>query len=113
MQLFESLSICFGTDVATRLRGGCGWKELSPIVSELLKNIILLGTFIATLMIFYAGFILVKGQGSSEARSKVKKIFFGIFIGIILLVGSYYIVEFILDTLNTSDELRKNSLPRR
>lgn len=113
MQLFESLSICFGTDIATRLKGGCGWKELSPIVTELLQNIILLGIFIATLMIFYAGFILVQGQGSDTARSKAKKIFWGILIGMILLVGAYYIVEFILDTLNVSDELRKNSLPRR
>lgn len=113
MQLFESLSICFGTDTATRLKGGCGWKELGPIVNELLQNIILLGVFIATLMIFYAGFVLVKGEGSPDSRSRVKKIFWGIVIGMVLLIGAYYIVEFALDTLGVNAEFRQDSLPKR
>ncbi len=113
MELFKSLSICFGTDITTRLKGGCGWKELGPIVNELLQNIILLGVFIATLMIFYAGFVLVKGQGSSDARSKVKKIFWGIVIGMVLLIGAYYIVEFVLDTIGVNQEFRQDSLPKR
>lgn len=115
MQLFESLSICFGNadDLESKLKGGCGWTELAPIVNELLRNIMLLGVFIATIMIFYAGYLLVKGQGSAETRTKVKKIFMGIFIGMILLVGAYSIVEFILDTLNVSDEYRKGTVIKR
>lgn len=110
MQLFENLSVCFDT---TKHMGGCGWKELGPIINELLQNIILLGIFIATLMIFYAGFVLVKGEGSAESRSRVKKIFIGIVIGIILLIGAYYIVEFVLDTLGVNAEFRQDSLPKR
>lgn len=113
MQLFESLSVCFGNGTTNKLSGGCGWKELGPIINELLKNIILLGIFIATLMIFYAGFILVKGEGSPDSRSRAKSIFLNIIIGMVLLVGAYYIVEFILDTLGVNPELRQNSLPKR
>lgn len=114
MQLFESLSICFGNDPSNKLNnGGCGWKELGPIINELLQNIILLGIFIATIMIFYAGFVLVKGEGSADSRSRVKAIFLNIIIGMVLLVGAYYIVEFILDTLGVNPELRQNSLPKR
>ncbi|MBC7981779.1 hypothetical protein H7X65_01745, partial [Candidatus Parcubacteria bacterium] len=61
MQLFSNLSACF----ADKLKGGCGWKELGPIVNELLSNILMLGIFIAVLMIMYAGYILVRKQGSA------------------------------------------------
>lgn len=114
MQLFPSLSTCFSkTNTDGTINGGCGWKELGPIVNELLKNIVLLGVFIATLMIFYAGFVLVKGEGSAESRSRAKAIFLNIVIGMVLLVGAYYIVEFALDTIGLNSELRQNSLPKR
>ncbi len=109
MQFFNSLSACFGKENY----GGCGWAELGPIVNELLKNIMMLGIFIGVLMIMYAGTVLVRGQGSPASRTQARNIFINIVIGMILLVGSYYIVEFILDTLGTSPELRKDSLPKR
>ena len=110
MQFFDKLSICFDTK---QHMGGCGWAELGPIVNELLKNIMMLGIFIGVLMISYAGIILVRGQGSPASRTQARNIFINIVIGMILLVGSYYIVEFILDTLGVNPELRKNSLPKR
>lgn len=117
MQLFPSLSACFGSENKSgplaANQGGCGWAELGPIINELLKNVMLLGVFIATIMIFYAGYVLVSKQGSAEARTQVRKIFIGIVIGMILLVGAYYIVEFILDTLNVSDEYRKGTVIKR
>jgi len=114
MQLFSSLSTCFGNGTTLDpLKGGCGWAELGPIVDQLLKNVILLGVFIATIMIFYAGYTLVQGQGSPESRSQAKKMFIGIVIGMILLVGAYYIVEFVLDTLNVSAEYRQGTIIKR
>lgn len=109
MQLFPSLSECF----KDKLAGGCGWAQLAPILNELLKNLVILGICIAVIMIMYAGIVLVRGQGSPDSRSQVKKIFIGIVIGMILLVGSYYIVEFILDTLGVSDEYRQGSIIKR
>ncbi len=114
MQLFESLSVCFGNgEKADPYLGGCGWKELGPIINELLQNIILLGVFIATIMIFYAGLVLVKGEGSPQSRSRAKSIFLNIVIGMILLIGAYYIVEFALDSLGVNAEFRQDSLPKR
>ena len=52
-------------------------------------------------------------QGSADSRSRVKKIFMGIVIGLILLVGAYYIVEFVLDTLGVSGVYRENSMLKR
>lgn len=119
MQLFEQLSVCFGNASTTSaaksalLKGGCGWHEVGPIVNELLSNILLLGTFIAMIMIAYAGYVLVQGQGSPDSRSRVKKIFINIVIGMILLVGSYYIVEFILDTLGVNKEFTQDAILRK
>lgn len=118
MQLFESLNQCFGNSTtqagktAAMLKGGCGWKEVGPIINELLKNLILVGIFIGIIMIMYAGYILVNGQGSPDSRSRVKKIFIGIVIGLILLVGSYYIVDFILTTLDLNQQYKDISLPK-
>lgn len=108
MQLFESLNKCF----ENKTGGGCGWKEIGPIVNELLSNLLLLGIFIAIIMISYAGVVLVKGQGNPDSRTKAKNIFMGIVIGLILLVGSYYIVEFALNTLGVEEEYRRDSLLR-
>ena len=116
MQLFPSLDKCFGigTSAAKNMtNGGCGWKELSPIVNDLLKNLLLAGVFIAMLMIMYAGYVLVKGQGSPDSLTRVKNIFKGIVIGIFLLTGGYYIVEFALNTIGVNEEYRKDSLPIR
>jgi Na+-driven multidrug efflux pump len=119
MQLFDQLTVCFGnasTTVAAQdasHKGGCTWKELGPIVNELLSNILLLGVFIAIVMIMYAGYILIQGQGSPDSRTRVRRIFINIVIGIILLVGSYYIVEFILNTLGVNKEVTDNAILRR
>jgi K+-transporting ATPase A subunit len=111
MELFSSLSTCFGSDgKANPTQVGCGWAELGPIVNQLLSNMVLLGFFIAVLMIFYAGYILVTKQGSADARTQVRKIFIGVVIGMILLVGAYYIVEFVLDTLGVSPDFRKDTI---
>ncbi len=108
MQLFESLNKCF----ENKTGGGCGWQEIGGVVNELLQNLMLLGIFIAIIMILYAGQVLVRGQGSPDSRSKVKKIFMGIVIGLILLVGSYYIVDFILNTINLNSEYKLQALPK-
>ena len=114
MQLFESLSTCFGNGADAKLNsGGCGWQQVGPIINELLKNLILVGISIAVAMIMYAGYVLVQGQGSDSARTKARHIFMGIVIGLFLLVGSYYIVEFVLDTFNVKAEYRDNVLPKK
>jgi hypothetical protein len=109
MQFFSSLSACFGNDDPSKkiYSGGCGWAQIGPIVSELLHNVILLGVFVAVIVIMYAGYVLVKGQGSSDSISSAKKIFMNIVIGMMLLVGAYYIVKFILDTLGVSGVYRQ------
>lgn len=123
MQLFDQLSICFGnTDATSTLssttarailtKGGCGWKEIGPIINQLLSNILLLGYFIAAIMTAYAGFILVKGQGSPDARNRARSIFINIVIGFVLLVGAYYIVEFILNTLGVNKEFTQDAILR-
>lgn len=100
MEIFTTLNQCFNK------LGGCGWAELSPLFSELLKNLLIIGIVIAVSMIMYAGYILVKGQGNPDSISKVKTMFLNILIGITLLVGSFYIVKFLLDSIGVEDQYR-------
>ena len=97
-QVFNNFKECFGN--AT---GGCGWKEVSYIFNDILKVLIYIGITAAALMISYAGWILLKGQGSPAARSKAKNIFLDIVIGLVLLFGAYYIVDLILVRVGFTD----------
>jgi Type IV secretion system pilin len=90
---FNSLQGCFGSN------SGCGWKQLEPLVTAILKNLILIGMFVAVSMVSYAGFVLLKGFGDASARSKARHIFMSVIVGLIILFGAYFIVDTILTKL--------------
>jgi hypothetical protein len=86
---------------------GCGWTDIEPFIEGLLKNLILIGMFVAVCMVSYAGFILLKGYGDPAARSKAKHIFMSIIVGLIILFGAYFIVDLVLDRIvGVNSEIR-------
>lgn len=96
-KFFEPLKVCFEANT------GCGWKEIEPLVSGILKNLILVGMFVAVCMVSYAGFVLLKGFGDAGARSKARHIFMSVVIGLIILFGAYFIVDLILTKLTVTN----------
>lgn len=92
---FEPLQKCFQDKVG----GGCGWEEIEPFVNGILKNLIVIGLFVAVCMVSYAGFVLFQGFGDAGARSKARHIFMSVIIGLVILFGAYFIVDIILTNL--------------
>lgn len=92
-KFFDSLKGCFASN------SGCGWKQLEPLVTAILKNLLLVGMFVAAAMVSYAGFVLFKGFGDAAARSKARHIFMSVIVGLIILFGAYFIVDTILTNL--------------
>ncbi|MES2985541.1 MAG: hypothetical protein V4686_00240 [Patescibacteria group bacterium] len=92
---------CFGE------QAGCGWKELEPLVTGILKNLLIIGMFIAAVMISYTGWILFKGMGDPSARSKARAKLINIVIGLIILFGAYFIVDLVLTQLGVKGDYRK------
>ncbi|MEN9604730.1 MAG: hypothetical protein RJB39_415 [Candidatus Parcubacteria bacterium] len=92
---------CFGNQT-----GGCGWKEVAFLFNDILKSLIVVGLFAAACMVAYAGFLLLKGQGNPAARTRARRVFKGIVLGVILLFGAYYVVDLFLNQLGVAPEFR-------
>lgn len=86
---------------------GCGWNEVSFIFNDILKSLIYIGVFAAACMVAYAGFTLIKGYGDPAAVKKARKIFKNIVLGMILLLGAYFIVDLFLTQLGVAPEFRE------
>lgn len=98
---FKSLQTCFNSTA------GCGWKELEPLVSGILKNLIIIGLFCAAIMVSYTGWILFKGMGDAGARSKARAKLINIVIGLIILLSAYFIVDLVLTQIGVTEEFRQ------
>lgn len=97
---FSNFHDCFNSEA------GCGWKEIGFIFDDILKALFVIGLFVAAVMVSYAGWLLLKGQGDSGSRTKAKNIFKDIIIGMILLFGAYYIVDLVLTKVGFDNESR-------
>lgn len=97
---FNNLKECFNSIK------GCGWVELAPFVNAILKNLVIIGLLIAAIMVSYAGWTLLEGLGSAEARSGARRILINVVIGLIILFGAYFIVDLILTKLFVDPEFR-------
>lgn len=100
--LFKNLEKCFSNKT-----GGCGWNEISSLAENVLQALLYIGLFAAGCMVAYAGWLLLSKKGSPEARGKAKKIFQNIVMGLILLLGAYFIVDLILTQIGVTPEFRK------
>ncbi|MES2623153.1 MAG: hypothetical protein V4576_01965 [Patescibacteria group bacterium] len=97
-------------DGCFQAQNGCGWTDIQPLVTGILKNLIAIGMFVAAFMVAYAGWTLFRGQGEPAARSKAKHILISVVIGSIILMGAYFIVDLILTKLQVSQEIRNISI---
>jgi type IV secretory pathway VirB2 component (pilin) len=104
---FKPLERCF----ADKVNGGCSWIHIEPFVQGILKNLLLIGMFVAVCMVSYVGFILLKGFGDPSARSKAKHILMSVVVGLIILFGAYFIVDLVLDQILPANSIiRQNGI---
>lgn len=68
-------------------------KLINNVVNFILKN---LAVPLAAVAFFYAGILLLFSGGDSEKKSKAKKIFTGVAIGLVFVAASYLIVSTVL-----------------
>lgn len=99
---FKNLQDCF-----SNATGGCGWKEISYLAQNILQVLFWIGLFAAGCMVAYAGWLLIRKGGDSSSRTRARKIFLNIILGLILLFSSYYIVDLVLTKVGVTDEFRK------
>lgn len=75
----------------------CEYQHVFELVNNvadfILKN---LAVPIAAIGIFYAGILMIFSGGNDEGKTKAKKIFTGVALGLIFVAGSWLIVKTIL-----------------
>jgi len=75
----------------------CGFKHIFELINKVVTFILfVMAVPIAAIMFAYAGFLLITSGGETSKRTKAKKIFTNVAIGIILAVGAFLIVKTIL-----------------
>lgn len=91
-----------------------GAKEVGTtpgsLISALLPNLIMVAGIIMLVLILYSGFHLVSDAGSTNAQNIAKHksmITVGI-IGFLIVMASYFILQFILGTLGISTIMQFN-----
>lgn len=75
----------------------CTFSDVLKLINTIVSFLIFyLAVPLAAIMFAYAGFEMVTSGGSTEKKSKAKKIFVDVLIGLALAVASYLIIETVL-----------------
>lgn len=82
-----------GGEVVTPCKYQHVFELVNNVADFILKN---LAVPIAAIGIFYAGVLMIFSGGSDESKTKAKKIFTGIALGLVFVAGSWLIVKTIL-----------------
>lgn len=78
--------------------GFCQWCNLAQLASRLLRAFVVLAAMGAAVMFAYAGFLYVSASTSSGNIQSAKSVFSNVFIGLILVIAAWLIVDIALRT---------------
>ena len=76
--------ICNGPD--------CGFADLMQLVVNLINNLVVISTFLATAAFAYAGFLFLTSGGSEAKKDQAKKVFTKVLIGYLWILAAWVIV---------------------
>jgi heme/copper-type cytochrome/quinol oxidase subunit 4 len=100
-----NLSDAFSTNLSTVAGdSGAGYKtttSIDNIASIIITTILsLLGVLFLALMV-YGGFLWMSDRGNSDQVGRAQKLMTAAIIGLIIVLGSYAISYFVLDSIST------------
>ena len=84
---------------------GCTLDDLVPVVNNVVNIVLFLAGSGMLLMFVYGGYLWVSSGGSPERVSKGKEVIKAAIIGIVLVLGSWLIVDGIIKTFTGGDRL--------
>lgn len=91
--MWKELIVCDGTTEP------CTFNHLIELTQNLITDLILLSTLLATIAFAYAGFFLLTSGGSEGRKDKAKEIFRKVLIGYLWILGAWLLVYTITSTL--------------
>lgn len=77
----------------------CTFSHLIELAQNLITDLILISTLLATAAFAYAGFILLTSGGNESAKTKAKEIFRKVLIGYLWILGAWLLIYTITSVL--------------
>ena len=76
----------------------CGFCDLLVLGQSIMNFLVFFAVLISVLFFVFAGFLLVTGGANESTRSRAKKIFFNVVIGLLVTLAAWLIVNVIMMT---------------
>jgi len=87
------------------VNANCEFKHLFVLVNNLARSFIfVVFAPLLTITLMYIGFLFIKEQAA--AKAKAKALLWRVLVGTFFVLGSWLIVNFVLDALDASDEVK-------
>lgn len=77
----------------------CGWGGVMAIIQNVVNFIIALSVIFATIIIVWAGGLYILSPTNPESRSTANKMLINAFIGLLIVLSAWLIVDFVMKTL--------------
>lgn len=84
----------------------CSWVDLVRLGNEVIDFAVYIAIIGATIAIAYAGFNMLINAGNASEREKSRKMITTAIIGIVVTLGGWLFVDFILDQFGVGDAYR-------
>lgn len=91
--MWRTLIVCDGVTVK------CTFELLILLAQNLINDLIVISTFLATAAFAYAGFILLTSGGNESKKNQAKEIFRKVLIGYLWILGAWLLVYTITSVL--------------
>lgn len=95
-------SVGFDTGGALQSATGLGSNDPASITYGIINTVLIFMGVITLVLIIYAGFTWMLAAGNEETVGKAKKILKGAIIGLVVVLASYGISQYIFNTLVTT-----------
>ncbi len=94
-------AIDFSFDPGNTLQNGTGLGNQDPVVvvSYIINWVLSLLGLVALVLIIYAGFMWMSAAGNEERVTKAKDILKAAVIGLVIILGSYGIANYVFSTI--------------
>jgi hypothetical protein len=87
MAVWKDLIVC-GTSTTSR----CGFNHLIELTQNLIYNLVILTTFLATFAFAYAGILLITSGGNTSKKDEAKKMLMKVLTGFLIILSAWLIV---------------------
>jgi len=82
----------------------CSVCDLQTLANEVIEAIVVIGALLATLLFVNAGILYVLSPSNPGNIAKAHSIFTSTLVGFLIILGSWLIIDVIMDTLTGSDD---------